>query len=136
MKILAAIVVMVVGIAGADASVVVADGSATATVLVVGGTLRLDVDDSNVITVVDARGTGAGWDLFVTGTDVEVSLNPSQIVTVYGNGGVVAALPTPVKLNGTVRIASAPGPDGRGTYTLSPTYTGGSTGVTVTLVSR
>ncbi len=134
MKILAAIAVMVVGIAGASA--IAADESATVTVSVVGGTLRLEVDDSNVITVVDARGTGAGWDLFVTGTDVEVSLNPSQIVTVYGNGGVVAALPTPVKLNGTVRIASAPGPDGRGTYTLSPTYTGGSTGVTVTLVSR
>ena len=89
-----------------------------------------------MITVVDARGTGAGWDLFITGTDMEVSLNPSQIVTVYGNGGVVAALPTPVKLKGTVRIASASGPGGRGTYTLSLTYAGGSMGVTVTLVSR
>ncbi len=134
MKILAVMAVMVVGIAGASA--IGADESATVTVSVVGGTLRVEVDDSNLITVVDARGTGAGWDLFITGTDMEASLDPSQIVTVYGNGGVVTALPTPFKLNGTVRIASAPSPSGRGTYTLSPVYTGGSTGVTVTLVSR
>jgi hypothetical protein len=44
---------------------------------VVGGTLRVEVDDSNVIRVVDTRGTGAGWDLFITGTDMEVSLDPS-----------------------------------------------------------
>ena len=134
MKILVATAVMVVGIIGV--SIVGADESAPVTVPVVGGTLRLDVDDSSVITVIDGRGSGAGWDLFVTGSDVKVSLDLSQIVTVYGNGGVVTALPSPVKLNGTVRIASAPAPGGRGTYTLSPIFTGGSTGVTVTLVSR